>query len=124
MAESGQNKGKGKMPEKPKSKKRTRLDPESERPEDGKTFHHSALTGQESVLRHSVHHSCRLPASPRDSYSSTFHCYSHHSYTSGAHPSIANLLQEFREEHHLWCLAGARGLREFGLGSGSELGLL
>jgi hypothetical protein len=40
----------------------------------------------------------------------------------GSHPSITRLLEEFRDEHHLWCLAGARGLRTLGLGHGVGLG--
>ncbi|TVU24997.1 hypothetical protein EJB05_27471, partial [Eragrostis curvula] len=31
-------------------------------------------------------------------------------------PNIATLLRCFNEEHHLWCLAGARGLRTLGVG--------
>ena len=38
-------------------------------------------------------------------------------------PSISGLLREFKEGYHLWCLAGARDLRELGNGLGSEHGL-
>jgi hypothetical protein len=33
----------------------------------------------------------------------------------GAQPSMVNILQEFRDEHHLWGLAGARGLLSLGV---------
>ena len=33
----------------------------------------------------------------------------------GAEPSTASLLRAFDEERHLWCLAGAKGLRRLGL---------
>jgi len=34
----------------------------------------------------------------------------------GSHPCITRTLEEFRNEYHLWCLAGARGLCMLGLG--------
>ena len=40
----------------------------------------------------------------------------------GTRPCITRLLIEFRNEHHLWCMAGARGLRTLGLGHGGGLG--
>ncbi|GJN14131.1 hypothetical protein PR202_gb00915 [Eleusine coracana subsp. coracana] len=30
-------------------------------------------------------------------------------------PSMVKILRTFDEEHHLWCLAGARDLRRLGL---------
>ena len=40
----------------------------------------------------------------------------------GARPCINDLLRMFREEQHLWCLAGAESLRALGQGQGDELG--
>jgi hypothetical protein len=40
----------------------------------------------------------------------------------GSRPCITKLLDEFRDEHHFWCLVGARGLRTLGLGHGGGLG--
>ncbi|GJN18629.1 hypothetical protein PR202_gb05805 [Eleusine coracana subsp. coracana] len=40
----------------------------------------------------------------------------------GSNPSIAALLHHLNEEHHLWCLARARGLRRIGLGHVEDLG--
>ncbi|GJM94206.1 hypothetical protein PR202_ga10830 [Eleusine coracana subsp. coracana] len=37
-------------------------------------------------------------------------------------PSISTLLRTFNEEHHLWCLAGARGMRALELGPEGYLG--
>lgn len=39
----------------------------------------------------------------------------------GIRPCITRLLTEFRDEHQLWCMVGARGLRTLGLGHGSGL---
>ena len=36
----------------------------------------------------------------------------------GAQPRISGLMEAFKEEEELWCLAGARGLRTLGLGHG------
>ncbi|GJN06613.1 hypothetical protein PR202_ga24361 [Eleusine coracana subsp. coracana] len=36
-------------------------------------------------------------------------------------PSIVELTQSFKEEHHLWCLAGAKGLRALLPGQGDRL---
>ena len=40
----------------------------------------------------------------------------------GVSPCITRLLEEFRDKYHLWCLAGAHGLRTLGLGHGVGLG--
>jgi len=40
----------------------------------------------------------------------------------GARPCINSLLRAFRDEQHLWCLAGARRLRTLGHGQVGELG--
>ncbi|GJN14028.1 hypothetical protein PR202_gb00803 [Eleusine coracana subsp. coracana] len=40
-----------------------------------------------------------------------------------AQPSIAILTQVFHEEHHLWCLVGAQGMRALNLGHAGGLGI-
>ena len=42
----------------------------------------------------------------------------------GSHPYITRLLEEIRDEYHLWCLAGACGPQTLGLGHGVGLGSL
>ncbi|GJN38389.1 hypothetical protein PR202_gb27425 [Eleusine coracana subsp. coracana] len=39
----------------------------------------------------------------------------------GASPNIAVCLRSFKDEHHLWCLAGAPGLCRLGAGQIREL---
>jgi hypothetical protein len=40
----------------------------------------------------------------------------------GQNPDITSLHRAFKEEHHLWCLAGAMGLLALGLGHSDVLG--
>ncbi|GJN26425.1 hypothetical protein PR202_gb14353 [Eleusine coracana subsp. coracana] len=37
----------------------------------------------------------------------------------GAAPSVIMLMREFKDEHSLWCTAGARKLLALGLGEGN-----
>jgi len=40
----------------------------------------------------------------------------------GGRPSLDNLFQAFKDEHHLWCLAGAQSLNSMSAGQASGLG--
>jgi hypothetical protein len=36
----------------------------------------------------------------------------------GASPSVSSIIRDFKNEHSLWCMAGAKKLEGFGLGGG------